>query len=64
MQAVEILPELKGYDVEKEKRKIITVLRKIMNPCKSCGQCLINCKFHDYSEEDKWHCRTAAFMCI
>jgi len=52
MQTIEILPELKGYNVEKEKRKIVSVLRKVMNPCKSCGQCLINCKFHDYSEKD------------
>ena len=40
------------YDFKKEKRKIIPLLRKFISRCKSCGLCLQNCVFHNYSVKD------------
>ncbi|MFX0100698.1 MAG: (Fe-S)-binding protein, partial [Candidatus Hodarchaeota archaeon] len=43
---------LEGYDVERQKRKALLVLRRMMEPCESCGQCLQNCKFYTYSQDE------------
>lgn len=46
-----IMSELKGYDIEKEKRKILPALRKMIKPCTTCGTCLQNCEFYTISQK-------------
>ncbi len=51
MQNVNPLPELSNYDIEKEKKKTVHALRKMMESCITCGQCLENCVFYDFSKK-------------
>ncbi len=39
------------YDIEKEKSKILPLLKKFASTCTGCGICLQNCVFQDYSRE-------------
>ncbi len=39
------------YDLKKEKRKIIPLLRNMIAKCTACGLCLQNCVFHFYSKK-------------
>ncbi|MHA1270865.1 MAG: (Fe-S)-binding protein [Candidatus Helarchaeota archaeon] len=41
-----------GYDLKKEKRKIIPLMRKFAKYCTACGICIENCVFHNYSRKD------------
>ncbi|MHA1145136.1 MAG: (Fe-S)-binding protein [Candidatus Helarchaeota archaeon] len=40
------------YDLKKEKKKAIPLLRDFASKCTACGVCLRNCVFHDYSKKD------------
>lgn len=40
------------YDLKKEKRKIIPLMRKFAQKCKACGLCVRNCVFHRFNKKD------------
>jgi len=46
---VSVIDYTKPYDVEEEKKKVLTALRSMLLYCTGCGECLSSCYFYHYS---------------
>ena len=42
---------MQDYDIQKEKAKILPLLKELASTCTGCGICLQNCAFNEYSKE-------------